>query len=281
MRGLGLIRTRATPFITMNNSNVRRPTGPRGRPVKKTKQGTSAMATIYKAAKDQVARVVKNRYTGSNGSLLRLGRDVSLLMSMVNTEDKKVDNIAAAANCLSTTPIVYGIGTMAQGTTSAARIGNSIKINRIDLNMDFVYSTGTPATMNTGLQSFRYFLVKYLKTPSTNGTVAFATSEFLNVDVNGNYTTMSFPNSDTNENFQILAEGEVNIDLPVIGTVSIGSHRQVSLTRQCDFHQDYSGSAATTITDNMVWLVIVARFGANAGGVSQVEINARTWYIDN
>jgi hypothetical protein len=236
------------------------------------------MQTVYRFAKDQVYTPLVARYSGPLG-LQKMAKDVAMLKGVVNTEDKHIDTLAAAQQVSQTSSLVYGIGTMAQGTTDTTRIGDSIKINRIDLNFLFSFAGGTSTTIYS--QQFRWFLIRYLKTPSSSGTVAFGISEFLFQDVNSDYTPLSLPNTDTNENFQVMSQGEVDINLPALSTTSATASRSVTVSHECGFHQTYSGSANTTIVDNMCFLVFIASQGGNAGGSSSVTIGSRMWYIDN
>jgi hypothetical protein len=211
----------------------------------------------------------------------RIAQDVSTLMSVINTEDKQIDTVATTQVVTSTSSLVYAIGTVAQGTSGLTRVGDSILINRIDLNLQFLFSTGTPATTASQNQIFRWFLVRYLKTPATNGVTAFLISEFLNVDSGSNYTPMSLPNTDTNENFQIMESGTVNLTVPSSTTAASAVTQMVTTSHTCHFHQTYNGSATNSITDNMVFMVFVALNGANAGGSSNVLVSSRMWFVDN
>jgi hypothetical protein len=201
------------------------------------------------------------------------------LKSLINTEDKQVFTLAAGQTVTAASSLVYGIGTVAQGTSSSTREGDSIKINRIDLNMEFYYTSGTTNLYEN--QTFNYYLVKYNKTPSSSGTTAFNISEFLNFDGGSAYTPLSFPNPDTNQNFTVLASGQVDLELNY--NVATGSQvaKMVSLSVPVSYHQFYSGSANTTITDNMTYVVVTAMNPINTAGSSGVAINSAMWYIDN
>lgn len=220
---------------------------------------------------------VKNRYLGPRG-ISNLARDVGMLKLLINTEEKQIYTLSTAQNVNSSTSLVYGIGTMAQGTASNQRVGDSVKITRIDLNMLFQYGSGTATTSFT--QIFNYYLIRYKKTPTSSGTTAFNISEFLNQDGNSNYTPLSFPNPDNNQNFQLMANGTVQIDLPTATSASATGQRLVSLSHDCNFHQEYNGAANTTITDNMCFVVVTAQNAINTGGASNVLIQSAMWYVD-
>jgi hypothetical protein len=242
--------------------------------------GSRAIISMAKRGTNQVVAAVKSRYTGK-AAPKNIASDIKTIMSLMNTEDKQVYTLAATQTVSSTTSLVYGIGTIAQGSASNQRTGDSVKINRIQLNLKFTYSSGFPATAVVESQVYNYYLIRYLKTPSSSGTTAFAISEFLNSDANGNYTPSSFPNPDTNQNFSVIAAGQQIVELPFLPTVAATTSRLVSLDIPVSFHQDYSGSANTTITDNMLFMVFTALNPLNASGNTGVEVNCGIWYIDN
>jgi len=249
----------------------------------KTLTGSRAVSNMIRFSKDQInsaAIGVRKRYTGKGGSLA-MARDLSRLAMSVNTEEKQIYTISTAQSVLSTTSIIYGIGTMAQGNGGNQRSGDSVRICNIDLNLWFYYYSGTAATMGVQNQIFNWYLVRYLKTPSTSGTSSFTMSEFLNVDGNGNYTPLSFPNSDTNENFQVMSSGTVDVQLYNNPTANMYGSKLVNIRHPCSFHQDYTGSGSTTICDGMCFVVVTALNPINAGGGSSVVINAAMWYVDN
>jgi hypothetical protein len=245
-----------------------------------TLKGESALQSIYRFSKDQAIKAIKNRYMGPMGTT-NVAKDVSFLMGIVNTEDKHVDLVQTFASVTTGVQQIIAIGTCNQGTTVGTRIGDSIKVCRIDLQLQFQFSTGTLATTAVGTQQFRYWLLRYLKTPSTNGTVAFAISEFLNQDSAGNYSMQSLPNAETNENFQIMDTGEVSLQLISPYASPVTMEKSLLLRKECSFHQTYSGAANTTIVDNMVWFVVVSADNANTGGLSGFLLSQRTWYVDN
>jgi len=247
----------------------------------RTKTGTTALSSMVRIGSN-LANVavggVKQRYGGRNG-MSNLARDVGMLKMLVISEEKQIFTLATAQTVTSSSSLVYGIGTMAQGSASNQRVGDSVKISRIDLNMNFAYSTGTSTVANT--QIWNWYLVRYLKTAATSGTTAPNISEFLNQDGNSLYSPISFPNPDTIENFQLMANGQVEVDLPNIATTASTSYKVVNISHPCNFHQEYNGSANTTITDNMCFVIVTALNGANTAGTSAVTISSAMFYIDN
>jgi len=246
----------------------------------KTLSGDNAINRIIRFSRDQVVKTVKDRYTGKKAGA-NIARDMKTILSLVNTEQKQVYTLAVTQTVTNIAPLVYGIGTMAQGTASNQRTGDSVKITRIDLAIAFSFSTGTAATSFIQTQTFNWYLVRYLKTPSSGGTASFAITEFLNIDGNSRSTPLSFPNPDTNENFQLMGSGQVDIDLQYVPATDCAKSKVVTISHDCSFHQSYNGAGSSTITDNMVYLVFTAYSGANTGGASGVTVNAAMWYIDN
>ncbi len=201
-------------------------------------------------------------------------------MSIVNTEDKEAPATYAPVTVNAANPLIQALPVPSQGTTGSARIGDSILVNRIDMDLTFQYS-GTAATATYADQTFRYWVVRYLKTPSTSGTSNFNLSEFLNVDSNTQYTTSSLMNTDTNQNFQVMVTGDVVVKLPTLASAQLTVSKTIPIRHSCHFHQLFNGSSASNITSNMVFLVVVALNPSNAAGISQVTNSSRVWYVDN
>lgn len=244
------------------------------------KQGTKALSSIIRNSKDQLRNAAIRRY-GRIGGVRQLISDVRELKSRFNTEDKHADTQFTSTSTVLSSPLLYAITPPAQGDDSNQRDGRSIKVNKIDLNMYFNYSTGTPATSAYQNQVFNWYVIRYLKTPSTNGTTNFTIADFLNNDAGGSTSPLSLPNTDTAENFSVLATGQVNIDLSYNTTISTNKCRMVEITIPVSFHQTFNGTATTTITDNCVFVLITALNPINTGGVSQVSGSNRLWFVDN
>jgi hypothetical protein len=247
---------------------------------KKVTKGETALSRIISYSKDQVKRSVTQRYV-KRGGLQQVASDIRELRKMLNTEEKHFDTVTAATTVTSTSSQVLAIGSMAEGSDSNQRTGRSIKIVRTDLNLVFTYSTGTPATTSIQNQYFNWYYVKYLKSAAGAGQTPFGISEFLNQDPGSNYTPISLPNPDTNENFQVLASGQIEVDLPDATTALSSRFKIITLQVDRVFHQTYNGSTAASISDNMCFLVFTALNAINAGGASNVAFGVRQWYVDN
>jgi hypothetical protein len=243
----------------------------------RTVTGPSAISRIVKFSKDQALERIGRRYSGPN-SLSKIADDIKHLKSLINTEEKHIDTSVSAFTVSQTVPVVQQLTTTAQGSASTQRTGNSQKVNRIDLSMSFLYDSGTVATSARQNQIFSWFLVRYLKTVTA---AAFSVTDFLQNDVTGNVTPLSMANTDLNEDFQVMASGIVNVDLHEATTAISNVIRMAQVSHPCSFHQTFTGSAASTIVDNNVFVVITAINPINGGGTSTASVFARMFYVDN
>jgi len=242
---------------------------------KTTQRGQVALDRIYKQSRDYVIGRVRQRYGGRNGVVNGVS-DFVRIARMINTENKYVDTLLdVTANV--TTPYNAAINWPAEGTDNNNRTGRSIKVIKFDLLMRFYFSTGTVGT--TQSQTFKWFLVRYEKTNNTNST--FATADFLNQDAVTQISTLSLPNTDNAEDFQILISGTKAIVLPYWVSASSVTKSLVEVSHECDFHVEFNGTGATAIVDHNVQLVIVADTGVPTGGTSGCTFSLRMWYVDN
>lgn len=245
---------------------------------KKQKSGSSALLQIIRRSTDQAAGFAKARYTGK-GAAGNIAKDLSMLRSILNVEQKEVPTSQTTLSVNNTTSQVVWIGSPGQGSSGSQRAGDSIKLQRIDINLLFFWGTGTTNTIDN--QIFNYYVVKYLKTPSSGGSTPFAIADFLNVDQDGAITPMSLPNTDLAENFQVLQAGEV-VATPSYATATNNVvYKLVTLSMEVGFHQTFTGSAASTLVDNAVFVVLTGLQPTNSGGTSGAKFMARMWYVDN
>lgn len=227
---------------------------------------------------DQVAGFAKARYTGKTAAS-NIAHDLSLLGRILNVEKKEVTTFNAGVTVTLASSLVQYIPSAAQGTSGSQRTGDSVKLVRVDGKLLFNYGTGT--TNLYGSQVFNYYLVRYRKTSSSSGTTPFGIADFLVQDSGTNYSTLSFPNNDLMENFDVLDSGSITLRPSFATATNNYAYEQVDLSVECSIHQTFTGSAATTIVDNALFFVCVAINPANTGGGSSVQTAWRLWFVDN
>jgi hypothetical protein len=256
------------PFMMTRNS----------RRNKRTRKGSQALTELVHKSTDQVSSFPTRRYTGK-AAASNIASDLRLLNSYLKDVEKKHQEVYQTAQaCTSTSAIVYWVGAPSVGSSSSNRVGNSIRSIRYDMIFDFAYGTGTTNSIQN--QVFNYYLVRWLKTPSTSGSIGFNLSDFIEVDQNSNYTPLSMPNPDTQEDFQVMVAGTVDVLTQWATAPNNVRSIVVPITHECGFTQNFSGTGATSIVDNSVFLVFTALNGINTGGGSTVSFTVRQWYTD-
>jgi hypothetical protein len=245
----------------------------------KVRKGQSALKGAISHGYDNLKSFAVQRYTGKKAPN-NIARDISMLRAMFNTETKHMNTLTSVTSVYDADSEVFALPTCGQGTTNLTRTGDSIKITSIDLKVLFQFSSGTATSSED--QTFNWYLVRYKKTPAASGATAFAISEFLDQDFNSTYTPMSMPNTDTAENFDVLACGIQTIQISsFVAGVTNGEHHILDLSLETDFHQTYNGTGASNICDNMCFFVVTALKNINTGGVSNCQVNARFYFVDN
>jgi hypothetical protein len=237
--------------------------------------GKQAEGSIFKRSIDQLIGAGKARYGGKTG-VANIARDLNSLRMMLNTENKHVDQIAIFQGVTNASPTNLFLTPSAEGTDSNNRTGRSVKLDRVDMLLRFNYNGGTTTSIAT--QTFRWFLVKWLKTPTSGANGGFPLSAFLLTDASGNYSPMSLANTDTAENFRIMAQGLEKMTMP-LNFATVETIVEVSVP--CQFHQSYDGTAATDICDGAIYFICLGMVANATGGSSGVTPTFRTWFIDN
>ncbi len=248
-----------------------------GKRPNKTQRGLSAVNKIYKQSRDYVLGEITKRYGGPKGKVTAAA-DIARIARMMNTENKYIDTLLDVT-CDKSTPYCAALNNVAEGSDNTNRTGRSVRVIKYDIMMKLYFSTGTVATSVGQSQFFKWFLVRFNKTTPSGQT--FAIADFLNQDSSSAYTVISLPNTDRSEDFQIMASGEALVQLQLTTGVSSQAAVWQTVSHDCSFHQEYSGTSNSTICDNNVQLVIVGGVNANTGGVSGVTYSIRCWYVDN
>jgi len=258
----------------MNNSHKLTPSNKASKP-KRSTQGLSAAGTIFSRARDQIVTATRQRYTGPSG-LANIARDMNRLRAVLNTENKHLDSLFGTQGATPAAPVIVNVTSPAEGDDSNQRQGRSIKIDRIDMLLQLQYGAGSAGVFQD--QTFRWFLVIWKKTPATGGSTPFPISNFLNQDVNANYSPLSFPNTDLAENFTILAQGEERLTLSYLSTAST---RIVDVSVPVSIHQTFAGSTAASVCDNAIFFVGTLLQVSAVGGQNTFTPQIRMWYVDN
>jgi hypothetical protein len=232
--------------------------------------GKAAEKNIFAKIGDQVV----GRYTGKGG-IGNIAKDMMMLRSMMNTENKHIDSFFTSTACINTTGgLILQPTFLAEGSDDNQRTGRSVKLDRIDCILSFNFAQGSTGII--GAQVFRWFLVKWLK--CTSSTPMGSVAQFLNVDGNSQITPLSLPNTDTAEDWHVLQQGIVTLT-PQSQLNSV--YHVVEFSTPVKFHQTYSGSAANTIEDGSFAIIVCALNTVGTAGVSNVQGSVRMLYIDN
>jgi hypothetical protein len=246
---------------------------------KKSLHGTSALNRMARWSSDQARNFATKRYTGRSAAS-NIAHDLGVIRSLINAEEKNASVLFTQTTVTAASPYILPLGTVAQGNTGETRTGDSIKITRIDMSLRFAFGTGTSNLYCN--QIFKWFLVRYLKTPAASGATAFSIGEFLDQDFAGNRSSVSLFSTDTSEYFQIMDCGVVTVTPSfALAAVNNTALSILDISHQCSYHQTYNGAAAANICDNMAFLVVVASQAANTAGTSTVDGSTRLLYIDN
>jgi hypothetical protein len=251
---------------------------------RKTLRSDLALSSISRNSRASMPLGSMSKRPRQSLTISDVAKEVRALAAQVNSEDKNLPTQLAFFTVAAATSVVSPFALIPQGADSNQRVGVSVRINRIDGNIVFKYSTGTNVVAANQSQVFNWYLVRYLKTPSSSGASAFAITDFLALDPNSQTTPFSLPNVDLNGNFSVMASGTQEIDLSMYASTSAVDSALsivVPFRHNCSFHQLYQTSATSTVCDNTVFMVYTALNAANTGGTSSVAHNLRMWYVDN
>jgi hypothetical protein len=225
---------------------------------------------------------------GTNLSTMSgLSREVGRLRRNLNTEQKFIDQLTSLTTVDSANSNVLAITPPAQGDTQNLRDGNSIKVVRMDLNILFAFTVNDNDLTSQANQIFHWYIFRWKKTPTSSGSTPPTIGDIFLVDGNGNYSTLSLLNVNTNQNYQLMANGEVCVEPKTTvsgGTDDYSTAREmVHIVHNCEFHQYFSSTTAASITDNLCFMVFLASNVQNsgAGSASSYQASIRTWFVDN
>lgn len=190
-------------------------------------------------------------------NIAKLSRDVAILKPMINAEKEIYTALTLTAqNVDVTTPYFQPITNVAEGTGHGQRDGESIKLHGFRWNTRF----GQQNSVTNPLYA-KMFLVKYIGPRGSTPAI----STFLKPDFDGNYTCYSERNEDHYSSYIVISTtGLVKIPVDsVSGQTQYVMNKRYGLFKK-DAHQRYSGSLATTLLTNQMYIIIVTSAGDTA-----------------
>lgn len=209
----------------------------------------------------QIMNIGKELYQDYGGALGYAIKGVNMMKNLINTETKHFDSIPYATNVISGPVNAIPLGNMAQGTTDATRIGNSILCKSILLRI--LLSRNTTAVNNP------YRLILFIDKNNAKG-VTPTSAELLQGDTI--YAPVNINNTDR---FVILRDH--------FDTVQDQSNAQeaftwfVNLSRlHCKY--DGTGNAQGDLAENQLYLIC---FSDQAVNGPNVQATSRLNYYDN
>lgn len=192
-------------------------------------------------------RMAKSAYTG-----------VRYLKSLVNVEKHALDtnysitpdSVTGNFNCLNL---------IAQGDTSDARQGNSVKLHGININIKAALNGGATNT------TIRFILFYDLQ---SNGSTPVGADILSNVTTVGNY------NHDNAQRFPILADRRMTI------CSSGASEKAIRIYRRLNMHEYFDGTTAAIgdVVSNALWLFVISDETTNT---PNVLVRSQLMFIDN
>jgi len=195
-------------------------------------------------------------------------------------EVKYVDTIGSLT-CSQPTPVELPLNLPAQALTEFGRIGSQIDCVAIEGNIDFSYTSGTAAPVAHATQIYLWTVFRYLKTVTGSFAAPPGVGQFYNLDLTTNYTPLSLRNQDHVEDYDILAAGQIELDMPSWNSGGNTEHiKTLNFKHICNFPIDFENAAGANVVDNMVMLQIVAQNPANTGGTSTIQYGLRLMYTD-
>lgn len=243
-------------------------------PRRRTKLQNKAIAFQFRQS-----RMDKPTSTPNLGSMVQIQKAIRKIEGALNTEHNFLDQIASPQSVTSASSYVVAITPPAQGDNVGTRTGDSIKIDRLDIKMIFSYSAGS-SVINTS-QIFNWYIFRWNKTPTTSGSTPPAIGDLFLVDPSGNFTPQSLTNPYNNQNFQYITGGQTVVNLPIGGASSGAQNIPVEVSHDLVCKQKFSSTTAASITDNLLFMVLLAQYPINTSGASTVAYSIRQWYIDN
>lgn len=235
-----------------------------------------ARKTLRKAAKS-AGRAIRKRYVSSKGGLklARIAKDVAIVKSMVNAEKEIYTALSLTSqNVDLSTPYFEPITNVAEGTAHGQRDGESVKLHGFRWNTRFSQQNSVVNPLYV-----KMWLVKYIGPRGSTPAV----STFLKPDFDGNYSTMSERNEDHYRSYKVIATSGLR-KIPGDGVTGQSQFVLSKLYGKFTYgaHQRYSGSAATTLLTDQMYVLIVTSSGNTATSTgAKVDSQMLISFYDN
>lgn len=205
-------------------------------------------------------------------TVAKVARKVAFISSLMNVEKKYIDTDVATQTFGANDGWVQAITAPAHGDATGQRNGNSIKL--------YSYQIAGRITQQTSVQNAirgKIYLVAYEQTPDVP-----TIGEFLETDGAGNYSNLSLRNPNKMGDFKVLASKR--FFCPQRAVTGLETDCNFSMFGKFrNLHQRFTGSAASTITSNQLYMIFVIDDGTTAAstGAYIKGMKARVNYIDN
>lgn len=208
-------------------------------------------------------------------SSTRLIKDVARLKSLVNAEKEiYTANSMTGQNVDFDTPYFEPITNVIGGTAHGERDGESVKLHGFRWNLRFSQQNSV-----TNPLYVKCWLIKYIGPRGSTPSI----STFLQTDFDGNYSTMSERNEDHYKSYRVIS----STGLVKIPTDQVSGQTQFTLRKlygrfKGDAHQRYSGTAATTLLTDQMYILIVTSGGDTASSTgAKVDSKLLISFYDN
>jgi len=224
-----------------------------------------AYKKILRKVAKKVKRAVKRRYVTKTGKGLRVGRiakDVMMLKKMINAEKKTyADKLSSAITVgqvggnTSGHQIIDVTPLPAQGTTSATRNGNSIKLTSAYYEFYFVKQSSATQRTSAIIEFWKVPGEPYTATEISNGTAIadlFTPNEYVtgaNI-----YDMVSSRRQDTFRNFKKVYSRRISF--PALDIAGVTQTKLVKIPLKYGHHIKFASDGSQTVSAGQVLMTI-------------------------
>lgn len=219
----------------------------------------------FKKVVRRVARSAKRRYFKGKGyskpNLSRMVKDLSIVKSMVNAEKEiYTAHSTTSQNVDFDTPYFEPITNVAGGTSHGERDGESVKLHGYRWALRFAQQNSTTNPIYA-----KMWLVKYIGPRGSTPSV----STFLKPDFDGLYTAYSDRNEDHYQSYSIICStGLVKIPCDQVSGQTQFAMRKLYGRFKGKTHQRYSGTSATSLLTDQMYILCVTSGGDTASSTA-------------